>query len=86
MDDAKVWVRDTIERIVRTVVALVVGAGLTAGTAAAVDAFSDGSASVEDIRAIVFAIWTAASTAFLAWLAKFRADTISPASLVSKKT
>lgn len=80
MDSQMSWAKDAVERVFWTVVELVVGAAMTALTAALTSAVSDGSVTLEELKGVVTIAWTAVAAALKAYLAKLVPGTISPAS------
>jgi hypothetical protein len=80
MDNTGTWAKDAAERIIFTVLQVVVAAGLTALTSSIASAMSDGSVTLDDLRAIVFVTYAAAAAALKAWVANLFGGTISPAS------
>lgn len=71
------WSRDAIERVLWTVVQVVVAAALTAATEAFLGSETLDATSV---KAIVLAAWAGALAALKAFVAKSISGTISPAS------
>lgn len=80
MSNTGSWARDAIERIVRTVIQVVVAAALTAFTK---EIQGTEVVTLDTITVALGAAYAAGAAALMAWLAKFKDDTLSPASVVS---
>lgn len=80
MDNAGSWARDAIERIVRTVLQLVIAAALTAFTK---EIQGTETVTLDTITAALMAAYAAGAAALMAWVARFKDNTLSPASVVS---
>lgn len=80
MENPGSWARDAIERIVRTVVQLVIAAALAAFTKEIQGA---DVVTLDTVGVALMAAYAAGAAALMAWLAKFKDNTLSPASVVS---
>jgi hypothetical protein len=78
MDNAGSWARDAIERIVSTVVQLVIAAALAAFTKEITGAET---VTLDTVTGAIMAAYVAGLAALKAWIAKAIDGTISPASL-----
>ena len=72
------WLRDTVERVVATVVELVIGAALAAFTVKLTDG---GPVTLDTLFQALVAGYTAGAAVLKAYLAKLVQNAISPASL-----
>lgn len=79
MDNPKAWARDAVERIVSTLLQVVVAAALAAFTQAITGAEN---VTLDTVTGALVAAYAAGLAALKAWLAKLIPDTVSPASVV----
>lgn len=75
------WLRDAVERVVRTVIAIVVGAGLAAFTE---KIKGTENVSLDTITAALAAAYSAGASALMSWLATLAQNTVSPASFAKR--
>lgn len=81
MDNPGNWAKDAIERVVSTLIQVVVGAALVAFTEAI---RGSDTVTLDTVTGALLAGYTAAVAALKAWLARLVPGTVSPASLAKE--